>query len=112
MQTGITIKWRGQEHEVGLDNDGTFWVTAGEQTLRASSVTELRAQVEAMPRKKIAVPFTTTSRTGTVQRGIATGVHADGRKLLIRWEKKAANYLALLHFSCAWITYRAAGLLG
>jgi putative transposase len=34
------------------------------------------------------------------------------RRVLIRWEKKAANYLALLHFACAWITYRAAGLLG
>jgi transposase len=34
------------------------------------------------------------------------------RRILIRWEKKPANYLALLHLSCAWITYRAAGLLG
>jgi putative transposase len=34
------------------------------------------------------------------------------RRILLRWEKKAANYLALLHFACVWITYRAAGLLG
>ncbi len=34
------------------------------------------------------------------------------RRLLIRWEKKTANYLALLHFACAWITWRAAGVLG
>ncbi len=34
------------------------------------------------------------------------------RRLLIRWEKKAGNYEALLHFACAFITYRAAGLLG
>ena len=34
------------------------------------------------------------------------------RRILIRWEKKAANYLALLHFACAWITFRAADLLG
>jgi putative transposase len=34
------------------------------------------------------------------------------RGILIRWEKKAANYLALLHFACAWITYRACDLLG
>jgi putative transposase len=33
------------------------------------------------------------------------------RRLLIRWEKKAENYLAMLHFACAWITYRAVGLL-
>ena len=34
------------------------------------------------------------------------------RRLLIRWEKKAENYLGLLHFVCAWVTYRGAGLLG
>lgn len=34
------------------------------------------------------------------------------RRLLIRWEKKAESYLAMLHFACAWITFRAAGLFG
>jgi putative transposase len=34
------------------------------------------------------------------------------RRLLIRWEKKVANYLALVHFACAWITFRAAELFG
>ena len=34
------------------------------------------------------------------------------RRILVRWEKKAGNYLGLLHLVCAWITYRAAGLLG
>jgi len=34
------------------------------------------------------------------------------RRLLIRWEKKAENYLAMLHLACAWITFRAAGLFG
>ena len=34
------------------------------------------------------------------------------RRILIRWEKKAANYLALLHLVCGLITYRCAGLLG
>lgn len=33
------------------------------------------------------------------------------RRLLVRWEKKAANYVALLHFACAWITFKACGLL-
>ena len=28
------------------------------------------------------------------------------RKLLIRWEKKHSNYLALLHFACAIIVWR------
>jgi putative transposase len=34
------------------------------------------------------------------------------RRLLIRWEKKVENYLALLHFACAWITFQAAELFG
>ena len=34
------------------------------------------------------------------------------RRLLIRWEKRLDNYLAMLHFACAWITYRAAGVVG
>lgn len=34
------------------------------------------------------------------------------RRLLIRWEKKSENYVAMLHFACAWVTFRAAGVLG
>ena len=34
------------------------------------------------------------------------------RRILIRWEKKPANYLAMLHLACALVTYRAAGLPG
>lgn len=34
------------------------------------------------------------------------------RRILVRWEKKAANYLAMLHLAFATIAYRAAGLLG
>lgn len=30
------------------------------------------------------------------------------RRLLVRWEKKAVNYLALLHFACALITWNRA----
>jgi putative transposase len=33
------------------------------------------------------------------------------RGVLIRWDKKVENYLGLLHLACAFITYRAAGLL-
>jgi transposase len=32
------------------------------------------------------------------------------RRLLVRWEKNAANYLGLVQLACAWITYRVAGL--
>lgn len=32
------------------------------------------------------------------------------RLLLTRWEKRLENYIATLHFACAWITYRSGGL--
>ena len=34
------------------------------------------------------------------------------RCVLIRWDKKARNSLGFLHFVCAYITYKQAGLLG
>jgi putative transposase len=34
------------------------------------------------------------------------------RGILIRWEKKAQNYIAMLHLAFAIITYRCAGLSG
>lgn len=34
------------------------------------------------------------------------------RRILIRWDKSANNYIAFLHFACALIALRAAGLLG
>jgi len=34
------------------------------------------------------------------------------RRVLIRWDKTAENYLAFLHFSCALIAFRSAGLFG
>lgn len=34
------------------------------------------------------------------------------RGILVRWSKKLQNYLALLHLSCAYITYAQGGILG
>ena len=34
------------------------------------------------------------------------------RRILIRWDKKPEHYLAFLHFACALIAFRAAGLFG
>lgn len=34
------------------------------------------------------------------------------RRLLIRWEKQTKNYEAFLHLTCAFITFRAAGVFG
>jgi putative transposase len=32
------------------------------------------------------------------------------RRILIRWEKKAENYVGMLHFVCSLITFRCAGV--
>lgn len=34
------------------------------------------------------------------------------RRILIRWEKKPQNYLAMLHLVCAVISFRCAGVMG
>ena len=34
------------------------------------------------------------------------------RRILVRWDKSPANYIAFLHFACTLIALRAAGLLG
>jgi putative transposase len=31
------------------------------------------------------------------------------RRILVRWEKKAENYLAMLHLTCAFIAFKQAG---
>ena len=50
-----------------------------------------------------------------VRHGVVERTHSwmnRFRRILIRWEKKPQNYLALLHLVCALITYRAIGLPG
>ena len=34
------------------------------------------------------------------------------RRILIRWDKRPENYIAFLHFACALVAFRAAGLFG
>jgi putative transposase len=34
------------------------------------------------------------------------------RRILVRWEKRADTYIAMLHFACGLITYKVTGLLG
>jgi putative transposase len=34
------------------------------------------------------------------------------RRILVRWEKRADTYVAMLHFACAIITWKSCGLLG
>ena len=32
------------------------------------------------------------------------------RRILVRWEKKVANYLAMVHLACAFVAFKHAGL--
>jgi transposase len=34
------------------------------------------------------------------------------RRILVRWEKRADTYLAMLHLACGLVVWRATGLLG
>jgi putative transposase len=49
------------------------------------------------------------------RRGVVERTHSwmnRFRRVLIRWDKPVDNYLAFLHFACALIAFRAAGLFG
>jgi len=51
----------------------------------------------------------------SVRRWVVERIHSwpnRSRRLIIRWEKKIGNYLAMLHLACEWITLRVAGLFG
>jgi len=54
-------------------------------------------------------------RTARARRWVVERTHSwtnRARRLLIRWEKKAANYLAFLHLQFALTTWRVAGVFG
>jgi transposase len=54
-------------------------------------------------------------RKGRARRWVVERTHSwtnRARRLLIRWEKKAANYLGFLHLQFALTAWRAAGVLG
>ena len=49
------------------------------------------------------------------RRGVVERTHSwmnRFRRVLLRWDKLADNYLAFLHFACALIAFRASGLFG
>jgi transposase len=56
-----------------------------------------------------------TRRRGKARRWVVERTHSwvnRARRLLVRWEKKAANYLGFLHLQFALTALRAAGVLG
>ncbi len=60
-------------------------------------------------------PVVPQRRRGRARRWVVERTHSwtnRARRLLIRWEKKAANYLGFLHLQFAITTLRSAGVLG
>jgi transposase len=60
-------------------------------------------------------PSTRTRRRAKARRWVVERTHSwtnRARRLLIRWEKKVANYLAFLHLQFALTALRAAMVLG
>lgn len=54
-------------------------------------------------------------RGGRARRWVVERVHSwtnRARRLLVRWEKKAENYLAFIHLRFAFVALSAAGVLG
>ena len=56
------------------------------------------------------LPFASLARRWVVER--THGWLNRFRRILVRWDKSPENYIAFLHFACALIAFRAAGLLG
>lgn len=77
-------------------------------------VAKRRRYIAHIPRKGEA-PSTPRRRTGKARRWVVERTHSwtnRARRLLIRWEKKAANYLGFVHLQFALTALRAAGVLG
>ena len=73
-----------------------------------------RGYTPHVPRKENE-PTKPAHRRGKARRWKVERTHSwlnRARRLLIRWEKKAANYLGFLHLQFAVITLRIAGVLG
>ena len=65
--------------------------------------------------RKANEPTKPVHRRGKARRWKVERTHSwlnRARRLLIRWEKKVANYLGFLHLQFAMVTLRVAGVLG
>lgn len=73
-----------------------------------------RGYIPHIPRKG-GDAVASSHRRGRARRWVVERTHSwtnRARRLLIRWEKKAANYLAFLHLQFAIVALRAAKVLG
>ncbi len=85
-ETGLTITLRGIDYPVSLDEYGTFHATVDEHHLAAAGFRDLRHKAEELPRRKVSVRFTKLRPDRSLVRGTATGMHSDGRKVLVKWD--------------------------
>jgi len=95
------------EHPQHMCMDKGYDYEAVRQTLDAWGYTaHIRARGEEM-REKAQIPGY------RARRWVVERTHSwmnRFRRLLIRWEKKVDNYLAMLHLACAFIAFQASGL--
>ncbi len=95
-----------QSHHLGLDKG-----YAGKPVDRE---VRQRGYIPHVPRKANQPPKP-KRRPGTARRWKVERTHSwlnRARRLLIRWEKKVANYLGFLHLQFTIVTLRTAGVLG
>ena len=93
----------------GLGLDKGYDYEEGRATLAVFGFTApIRARGEEAHALKRQAGF--RARRGVVER-THSWMNRFGRGL-IRWDKTADNYLGFLHFACALIAFRAAGLFG
>jgi hypothetical protein len=87
LQTPLTVAMAGAEYRVLLDQEGTFSVVLGDQTLTSSTFHDLQKQVvEARRQTRFSLPFSSLARGARLRHGAVTGFHARTGSLLVRWE--------------------------
>ena len=103
---GIVISRPEERHNLCLDNG-----YAGKNSLRIIEEANYTAHVQgrgAEKRKLVALPGY------KARRWVVEAAHSwmnRFRKLLVRYEKKASSYIALLHMAAAIIAFRKAGFI-
>lgn len=74
-----------------------------------------RGYIAHIPRRGQAPEQRIPRRRNRARRWVVERAHSwmnRFRRILIRWEKKAENYLAMLHIACAWIAFSQGGVFG
>lgn len=87
----ITV--RGTKYEVKVTDNGDWVTQAGSEQIRAATRTGLKdklTELSARAAVAIAIPFVLLTdsnygRSGTVSRGLVTGIHAGNGNLMITW---------------------------